>query len=418
MGVVTITESRTSLSVYQLSGPQAKEVVALLEAGDWTNLRISDEGGALHEEMLKETSKDITVVADRKALPTGVEGVITLSGFDRLLSRAPSSRVVWVEGLEQAVDTLTVRYAPWGDIEEFEVKGEVADPAKVVRFLAPSNEGRGNLARFILKNPDQPANEPSLAPWRKRAIDCLTTALAHEVEPDGQLLFRGPPPTRYALSKTAHVRDSAFAALQRATAWTYENDRELENRHGLLAAEVARTSLRGGDISDLLNSLELALEGARIAYAFGVNQQSKEALRSLADLRKAISDDTAKLSETTRSLCAAVVGAVFGNIGLLIARVSLQSNAKFIGGAAILLGVVLALYVAAIIYSGHRYIGIQRQLRKDWREKVYRFLTDEDYEKLVGDPVKKSENTFYVVSLIGMLMVLLCLYAVYDLATP
>ncbi|TIV70763.1 MAG: hypothetical protein E5V79_06450, partial [Mesorhizobium sp.] len=89
---------------------------------------------------------------------------------------------------------------------------------------------------------------------------------------------------------------------QSVATWVYENDRELENRHGLLAAEVARTSFRDGDAQALAGVLGTAFEGARIAYNFGVTQQSKDTLKALGDLRKTVSDDATKLSETTRTL--------------------------------------------------------------------------------------------------------------------
>jgi hypothetical protein len=208
-----------------------------------------------------------------------------------------------------------------------------------------------------------------------------------------------------------------LALFQSTAIWVYENDRELENRHALLAAEVARTSLRGGTLTDLAQTLAPAMESAKIAYNFGVTQQSKDTLRALADLRKAVSDDTAKLSETTRSLSAAVIGAVFGHIGLVVARLSLSATAPYVREAALIVAWILAIYVGGMMGSGFHYIS-QRQLRQNWRQKLYRFLSAGDYAAMVDLPAARAERAFKIASAIGALMVVLSLVAVYLIVEP
>ena len=174
--------------------------------------------------------------------------------------------------------------------------------------------------------------------------------------------------------------------------------------------------MRDGGLADLASALGPALEGARIAYNFGVTQQSKDTLKALGDLRKAVTDDAAKLSETTRSLATAIVGAVFGNIGLIVARLTLPANGVFIGPAAMLLGIVLAIYVVSVIVSGSQYISIQRELRKDWRHRLYRFLSDDEYQRMVERPAVRAERFFWITAIIGVVMTLALLAAVYFIA--
>lgn len=231
--------------------------------------------------------------------------------------------------------------------------------------------------------------------------------MAQEIESDDRLLFKGPPGTRFTVENLEELPGDTFAAIQSVAGWLLENERELENRHGLLAAEIARTSLRDGNAQDLAGVLAIALESARIAYNFGLTQQSRDTLKALGDLRKVVSDDTAKLSETTRTLGAAVAGAVFANMGLIIARLTLSANSTFVGPAAILLGSVLLLYVVTVIGSGFHYILVQSYLRKEWRGSLYRFLSKEDYKRLVELPVGRAERAFYFLAGVGAIMVVL-----------
>ncbi|MDX2385091.1 hypothetical protein GOD60_13950 [Sinorhizobium medicae] len=413
---MVVSESGSNrIAVNQLSGAEAKELFALFQADGWLDLTIVDTGGELSVDMLDGISGGVRITARGAELPSGVQAVLTISGFERLLSRPASSSYVWVEGLTAIVDTIAVRYAPWGTIDPFVPADSLPNPAKVVRVLNGQKAVEG-LGRWLLVDSEANVSDWALAPWRSKAVSRLLTAIAHEVEPSGELLFRGPPPARFIDAHADSVSALQFAAIQRAVRWAYENERELENRHGLLAAEIARTSLRNGQLVELASTLEHALEGAKIAYNFGVTQQSKDTLRALTDLRKAISDDTAKLSEVTRSISTAVVGAVFANIGVIIARLTISPKTQYVGVAALILAGVLAIYVMSMIISGYHYVSIQRQLRRDWKEKLYRFLPPDEYKKMVEDPASRAESGFKISALAGVVMIILSSIAVFQIA--
>ena len=416
-GRVAVTETRLGIAVNQLDGTEAERVLASLEAAGWTNVVAADEGGDIPRDMVAASSCGVRVTATRPALPDGIEAVLTSSGFAALLDRDPGSAVIWVHGLAAPIDTVEVRYAPWGDLSRFVPLEQPPNAERVVRVLGRGGPG-GHLGRWLLRTRDADVSSPALSPWRVRAASRLLAALAQEIEPEGSLLFRGPPPTRF-VPGVVDLAPAAFASLQAAAGWVLENGREFENRHGLLAAEIARTSLRDGTLGDLAGTLRPALEGARIAYNFGITQQSKDTLKALGELRKAVSDEAAKLSDTTRSLGTAVVSAVLGNIGLIVARLTLPANATFIGPAAILLGLVLTIHVCATIAAGVHFISIQRELRKDWRDRLYRFLSEAEYERMVTRPARRAEAGFRNSAIAGGAMTLLLLAAVcFIAATP
>ncbi len=85
---------------------------------------------------------------------------------------------------------------------------------------------------------------------------------------------------------------------------------------------------------------------------------------------------------------------MFGAIGLVAARLTLAPNNKFVPVAAVLVGLVLAAYVGAVIASGMHYLDLQRRLRTEWRPRLYSFLTQTEYDKLVTDPVARAESGY------------------------
>ena len=414
-GQVAVTETLAGISVYQLNGTDADHLFDLFDEAGWTNTTCSDEGGEISRYQIAGNGDGLQITAERPAIPGGVEAILTSSGFASLLEREPVSSVVWVEGLSASIDTKSVRYCPWWDNEPFTPQNDTASVAKVTRVLGKKGAG-GHLGRWLLRIPSAQVREAALQPWRERAAPRLLRAMAQEIEPDDRLLFRGPPTARFVVANHEDFPGDLFATIQSVASWLLENERELENRHGLLAAEVSRAAVRNGNAEDLAIVLAAALEGARIAYNFGINQQSRDTLKALGDLRKAVSDDTTKLSETIRTLGAAVVGAVFANLGLIVARLTLPANDKFVGPAAILVGIVLAIYVATVIGSGVHYIRVQSYLRKEWRNSLYKFLAKEDYRRLVEVPIERAENAFWWTAGAGFVMVVLSLIAVFQIA--
>jgi hypothetical protein len=412
---VSVTEAAEGIAVYQLTGAEAESLLARLGEAGWTEPAAWDAGGEIARDLVAKTAAGIRVTATRPAIPADVDAVLTSAAFAALLKRPIRKPVVWVEGLTAIVDTLTVRYAPWGTADAFAPQEDTANPARVVRVLGGDGPG-DQLGRWILRSSGTAVGDAALAPWRILAATRLLVALAQEIEADGALLFRGPPPTRFVQTNADHIDAIGFVRLQGVAAWVYENERELENRHGLAAAEIARTSLRNGTLADLAATLGATLEGAKIAYNFGVTQQSRDTLKALGDLRKAVSDDAAKLSETTRMLAGAIIGAVFGNIGLIVARLTLPSNGVYIGPAAKLLASVLAIYVLAMVASGCHYIAIQHSLRNDWRDRLYKFLGDDEYKRMVERPAKRAARAFWLFAAVGLVMTAMTTAAAWRIA--
>ncbi len=140
----------------------------------------------------------------------------------------------------------------------------------------------------------------------------------------------------------------------------------------------------------------------------GLADLSRDALRSLADLRKSVTDETAKLSDATRQLAAAVAGAVAIGLGLIATRLITSANPWLIIGVM----VVAAAYVAAVVASGWQFVTLQRRLREDWQPHLYRFLPEPDYERMVTRPAKSAERTFFWGAGLGALAIVVLVLAV------
>jgi len=141
---------------------------------------------------------------------------------------------------------------------------------------------------------------------------------------------------------------------------------------------------------------------------------SSDALKTLSELRKTVSDDTAKVAEGTRQIITAVAGALAIGAGLIAARLS-----GSVDPALVTIVMVLAItYVAITILSGISFTLLQRSVRKAWQPRLYRFLAPADYASLVGHPAKRAEYALWAASLLGTVAAALMALAISRVETP
>lgn len=269
-------------------------------------------------------------------------------------------------------------------------------PRRIVRDatskrLVPSNIG----PYLLLEGSPTPEGQPVFEEWLARAASCIALCLANEVQHDRKLEFLGPP--RLTLDWIDPDATPAlvdwFEPMHETARWVYDIDREVELRHRLFTQEFARLAFGQDDLSTAaLKSAESALEGARIAYAFHLQEISKDALKSLSDLRKAVSEETQKLFEATRQLGLSAAGALFYAVGLVGAKLS-TSLSTLLFGAMLVLGMS---YIGLIVTVNYRAVKHQKDLRSVWRLKVYRYLTDEEFKVLVEEPTERAERLLFV----------------------
>lgn len=248
--------------------------------------------------------------------------------------------------------------------------------------------------------------DPLHVVWATLAFDALSRCFANEIDVTGsKLSFKGPPKLNLTLVEAVNgavqITLNDFKVVQDAAVWVFDNAREAEVKHILLSAEIARSGRADGEaLQYFRENLAAALDCGKIAYQMAVSEITKDTLKSLGDLRKAVTEETSKATDATRQAIAAISTALTVGMGLIAARLTLQINPYLIS----LVMAVAFGYTTLNVMSGRKFINIQRQLRRDWQSKLYRFLSESEYKKMVGDPIEQAESFFYRISCQGLTM--------------
>jgi hypothetical protein len=414
-GRATLTETDSAVVANELKAVDAVELATMCSALGWRVEMDDRAGGETKSGQLTPDFEPFRFVIHKPESVAGPGRLVTNTALAGLLSDGVSVSSLRLVRCAIAFEMITLRISPFEDETGFEPGSVAGKPRRVVRESSARRLVTDDIGHWLLRDTDHlPWTDDAFRTWARLAVPNVMRALSNEVEQDC-LVFRGPPLVRLSLRSEAYqsLDEAGFRAIQDAAIWVYDNERELEMRHGLYSAEIARTAAFDSDAAAVFKrAAASALESARIAYGLNLSQVSRDSLRALADLRKAISDETAKLADSTRTIAGSVATSVFAGLGLLLARLTTNAPAPLV----VSLTLILGLYVCAVIWSGCRFIKVQEEIRRQWRSRLYVFLSNIDYDEMVEKPAKNAEGAFNLAAIFGAiitgLMVIVVLAAV------
>lgn len=421
-GDAFVTEGEANITVSRLGVDDAREIAGLCADLGWPT-HIEDNAGTVWQSAALDADyAPFRVSFDKPAPAPGVLRLLTNTGFATWLARDDVRSHWQVIGLHASLRCYAVTFSPWSEEPAQPRKDEVLREARrLVRETAGQRTVPACVSRWLIADRTAiPADSTTLAVWMRYAARKLLLALPDEIDETQRLRFKGPP--RLDLDLPEDGADSAallgregFLDLQAALDWVFEIEREAEMRHILLAAEIARSGGTGAAADVFIkDNIGDALASAKLAYQMQLAGMSSDALKTLSELRKTVSDDTAKVAEGTRQIITAVAGALAIGAGLIAARVSGSVDPDLVK----IVMILAVTYVAITILSGILFTLLQRSVRKAWQPRLYRFLAPADYASLVGDPAKKAEYALWTASLLGAVAAALLAMAISRLETP
>lgn len=409
-GQALITEGNATLIVSNLSADAVRAIVQVASAA-WSITTYDSAGGETEVEEGDEAFGPFRAEL-LKPLPeqhdqTEALYIATEAGFKAFLDNGHCASRWYILGLQKPFNTRARAYSDWGIEEPYVESQATKSPRLLVKESADVRTVPEDVRHWLLADGHElDEADPLHIVWATQAFDALSRCFANEIDATGsKLSFKGPPKLNLTLPKTingaAQITLNDFKVVQDAAVWVFDNAREAEVKHILLSAEIARSGRADGEaLQYFRDNLAAALDCGKIAYQMAVSEITKDTLKSLGDLRKAVTEETSKATDATRQAIAAISTALTVGLGLIAARLTLQINPYLIS----LVMAVAFGYTTLNVMSGRKFINIQRQLRQDWQSKLYRFLSESEYKKMVGDPIEQAESFFYRISCQGLTM--------------
>lgn len=419
-GQVLVSEGVTSLTVSDVMPEVVHNIARSATEASW-RFKIFDREGSdyeledVHEDFgsfrieLEKPSLDAGSATSGEPVLTADLYVVTEAGFRSFLRKGHAGQRWCVLGLGQSFSSRARAYCEWGDAMEFSMASATKAPRLLVKESAAVRTVPDNVNDWLLAEGQHlDTSNPLHRIWAIQAFDALSRCLANEIDSTGATLtFKGPPKLNLTVGDmeqtdvTTPVSLLAAEVVQGAAAWVFDNAREAEVKHILLSAEIARSGRADGVLNEyFVAHLASALDCAKIAYQMSISEITKDTLKSLGDLRKAVTEETSKATDATRQAVAALGTSFTAGLGLIVARVTTQINASLI-----VIAMTIAFgYALLSVISGRKFVSIQRGLRDEWQPKLYRFLSVDEFRKMVADPIRDAETLFNRVSRWGLVM--------------
>ncbi|MCS0501588.1 hypothetical protein [Ancylobacter mangrovi] len=304
--------------------------------------------------------------------------------------------------------------------EGFAPSEPLPDPRSYVsdftgRMLVP-----GDVRPWLIRGAPERVGE-TYAVWGILAARRLLAALSDRVSfADGvtNYHFSGPPSCAVAMNDAEAL--SLMPRLQEGAAWVFPDAKDADTRHLLLAAEWARTHRRG-ELRDLGDG---ALDSAKAAYAAYVKSGSKDTLKALAELRKAVVDEGQKSAQRAQELA----GAMWKDVAIAAlpfvlkilpdaGKASSQTTAAMLALGAV---AFLVFSFGIQVFINERFFRQQKDGRSIWKREINTVLRQQDVEELSEEPLRASIEDYRRVRLAvgavyAILIFILLMFAVSNL---
>jgi hypothetical protein len=410
-GPTILVETTTDVVLSGLTGVNAKRLCEETLSLGWD---FTLEDSSESECSIAQIGEDLEPYRLRINKPVPDAGVryLTNAGFNAWLKEATAIGKAEVSRLSRLSYTKGFAVAPWGVTAIHVPEAALKSPRALVRESTSRRVAPADIRPWLLTETSMILwDDEVFRLWAQHATTSLAHSLASEIDPDGALVFGGSPRIKLdapTMRLAGTWNDDSFAALQAAGRWVFENDRETETRHKLLAIEIARSSPVRREAAMLAECAQQVLEGARLAFQLGLEDISRDTLKALADLRKSLGDEAAKLADSTRQLAASVAAAIFIGLALFAAKIGTTAPKILIEALAF----VVTGYVAVVILTNIQFVLLQRSIREEWRGRLYRFLSTSDYESMVLKPARRAELSTFVATWIGGVLALVMLISI------
>lgn len=277
-----------------------------------------------------------------------------------------------------------------------EPDSDAIDPRKgVVRDLT-GNTVPADPYRWILVGHDGGGEPWNI--WKTLATKNLATLLVSDVwkEDTTKVSINGARKRTFSLGEKCQD-SNAYSKICQAADWILVKQ-DTEARHEVLVrrlSSIVRDSDSNGVaewLTVLPESLQEALDGARLDHRAYVRSKSAETVKAMADLRKAVGEDVSRIVERIHRLSAGFViglAALATGLGVRLTLLTSQKNTWAVAGI-IFCCVVLAITWASIVLQHHvsskSLVNELRHMRR-WHKNIHIALTRSDYRELALHPV-------------------------------
>ncbi len=186
---------------------------------------------------------------------------------------------------------------------------------------------------------------------------------------------------------------SLFKDLNDLAIWVYSDGTDTDNRHSIVASEIARSLPKDETWGKGLNLIASnALETSKIAYRLHLYDKSVEALKLMSDLRKGLADDVKAVSAQTASLSAGL----WRDAAVALGGLAVKSLTN--GSGLVVVVTIVYLLISCYLNSeaASQAVNAVRKNEQMFKQKLYLpIVSGDEYREISGARYDEIISDFY-----------------------
>ncbi|MFB1164143.1 hypothetical protein ACEZED_20775, partial [Escherichia coli] len=346
--------------------------------------------------------------------------IFTLEGWNVFLHNddlVSITNKVNILGLKHGFETLGYSVEPWNHapekIEPNETVRTSINLQSYVKFYSSEFMPASDIAPWVLyKMPE--AEDNFFKKWLQVSCNMLCRTLVNELLADEKksICLTGKPPKKLIYGDP-DILLSDYSVLQTVINWIFIEGNEIELKHTFFTSELAREWPEYLSFCEgLPKKLPMAFESAKLLYKAHIRASSRETIKSLSDLRKTLAEDTQKIISQSKDITSALWKDLALVISLFAIKYALDaSKINITNNIFPYMFFALSIYIfisqVTTLFINKNYFKILDNTRLVWRDKLYGFLDDTDYENLAVTPLREAYKAYQIIATFVVILTLL-----------
>jgi len=364
----------------------------------------------------------------------GTPFFLTDKGFANYLelSNRLASGTIRLYFIQEPFQTGDAYYIPWSSIlSDPRVKyDKLGDPTIFVRGIGEK------AVQFLPKFAENWISSDGISsgkcdPWSKVASLKLLSILCDDIQIDGSafiITFKGD--RTKTLKIDAHISDDLaslkflFPLINEITKWIYLEEKHIATKLTFLHQHLSYSLLDDKSMyksDDLRRIFSSAFDGARLSFEYFLKNISKDVLKNMSDLSKALLDNQAKIKQNISDLSTTMWKDFTTVFGVIVLQFAIKQNdlvAKYfpVFGWGLILYVAISYSITA--FNGFEFYYDTRASITDSWPRIYSYMDAADMKRGFFDPLRNSfvrfRGIFWIVLLAYLALVVFILNLIPD----
>ena len=376
------------------------------------SVSISNEFGIDINLESPDYKEDYSVVSTLK-IEKSQPFFVTKKGFKNFLSK--SNEIKFTRAIIFFSDVCSFSFVTsFCPIENNDINRSIqVSNVSPIKYIKPLNTLSQNFLPVLLQewSTDSKYFGNACSEWKQESTKKLYSLIGNQFLIEANFLdidFRGERKKSIKIDlNNSQLFELSFEKINQIIFWIFFENNDIDTKHTLFNQQMSALIEDDRNIyqnDDLLKKFTIAFENTQLSYRYLISNISSNLQKNLNDLNKTLFDYISKIHQNTSDLGQTLWRDFATILGVMILNFAIKKTdilTKYFPAFAIALCIYVCLSFFIISNSGFWYYYSLKKNLNNWRNKLYAYLSNSEFEDFAVTPLKnafrKYRSIFWIV---------------------